>query len=413
MQCAACNATQECVVGVCRTSGNPGGGAGGGSTAGGAAGGSTAGGSAAGGSAAGGSAAGGSAAGGSTAGGSAAGGSAAGGTPDAGFSRDAGSACFRDDDCRANGQVCDTATGRCIPGRGCATNTECQFLDPADPCFLAGDQCRCDLNDGPTGFAGTCRRRLGVCDRCTEDSQCGNDVIIFGPPTGTGAGRCLPFMGDPSGARYCRRQRVGQCACGFIDDGTGYCAPQANSCAMIGCNTDAQCSSGSVCTVSRPDAGTGACAGVCVPRCRWDFARQELATPGCPPGQTCWVDSANLSPVSIFYGAGRCRPPCTSTMDCALSASNPFGGTNLVCAPENSGGTFTANRCRASGFCMDDAECPQQPPTAPARGYCDRATRTCNTDCRLGVDPVTGVPWNDCRAPYTCVSDGGMASCQL
>lgn len=110
-------------------------------------------------------------------------------------------------------------------------------------------------------------------------------------------------MGDPSGAKYCRRQRISQCACGFIDDDTGYCAPQTNSCSMIGCNTDAQCAAGSVCTVS---------------------------------------------------------------------------------APESSGGTFTANRCRANGFCIDDAECPEQPPSTPERGYCDRATRTCNTDCRTG-----------------------------
>jgi hypothetical protein len=81
-------------------------------------------------------------------------------------------------------------------------------------------------------------------------------------------------------ALHCRRQRIGACPCGFIDDGTGFCVPQSNSCAVIGCNTDAECSGGSVCSGSRPDAGSGACTGVCVPRCRWDFVRQQLVAPG-------------------------------------------------------------------------------------------------------------------------------------
>lgn len=98
---------------------------------------------------------------------------------------------------------------------------------------------------------------------------------------------------------------------------------------------------------------------------------------------------------------------------CNTDAQCAAGSVCTVSAPESSGGTFTANRCRANGFCMDDAECPEQPPSTPERGYCDRATRTCNTDCRTGVDPVTGAPWNDCRAPYACASDGGMASCRL
>jgi hypothetical protein len=335
------------------------------------------------------------------------------GTTDGGASVDGGALCQRDDDCRANGLVCDTAAGRCIPGRGCNADAECQLNDPADPCYRFGEQCRCDRNDAPTGFAGTCRRRLGVCERCVDDSQCGSDPIIFGPPDGLGAGRCVALMGDPSGAAYCRRQRVGQCPCGFIDDGTGFCAPQSNSCSMVGCNTDSQCSSGRVCSVSRPDAGAGACGGLCVPRCRWDFSLQQEAAPGCPAGQSCWVDSANLSPASLFFGAGRCRAPCTTGADCALSMTNPFGGPNLRCGGETIPGGQSLSRCRGNGQCMDDAECPATPPTSPARGYCDRASLACRTDCRPGTNPSTGLPFDDCRAPSECVADGGTAACQL
>ena len=81
----------------------------------------------------------------------------------------------------------------------------------------------------PAG-GGTCRLRKGPCEECIADSECGSDVVIFGPPDGIGAGRCKTLPNDMSGKKYCSYQRVGQCACGTIDDGTGFCRPQSNSC---------------------------------------------------------------------------------------------------------------------------------------------------------------------------------------
>ena len=52
------------------------------------------------------------------------------------------------------------------------------------------------------------------------------------------------------------------------------------------------------------------------------------------PGETCWVDSANLDPSSNYYGSGRCKPACQGDTDCKRSAGNPFGGDNLKCAGE-------------------------------------------------------------------------------
>lgn len=328
--------------------------------------------------------------------------------------------CAKDDDCRYlhAGYVCDLTSAKCIPGNGCTVDSECQSADPNDPCYYLGNpQCRCDHNDAPDSgifnYSGTCRRRLGPCEECTDDTQCGSDPIIFGPPEHVGAGVCKALPGDTTGTKYCLYQLVGQCPCGTVDDGTSHCRPQSNSCSQVGCNTDTQCPSGAVCTVNNPDAGAGSCGGLCVPRCRWDFGTKALVAPGCPPTYTCWVDSHNLDPTSPYYGSGRCKPPCDTNADCQYPA-DPFGGPNLKCAGEQlTGGGTSARRCRANGDCMDNAECPERPNDQPYLGYCDRGSFACMADCRLGADPVTGMPYKDCRSPYACAADGGAHICRL
>ena len=335
--------------------------------------------------------------------------------------------CKNDLECarNMNGSICNLMEGTCAPARvgtrlggACNDDTECQeSFDTDDACYRGGQGCICSKGDSPagTGAQGTCRRRLGPCEECLNDDQCGTNGIIFSPPDGIGVGKCTGFMGDTSGKKYCRYQKVGQCPCGTIDDGTGFCAPQSNSCSQVGCNEDKNCPSGSVCTVNNPDAGAGSCGGICVPRCRWDFINKELVAPGCPAGQTCWVDSKNLDPTSIFYGSGRCKPACNDDNDCRLGPSNPFGGSNLACrAEKDKSGGDTAKRCRANGQCMDNAECPEQPnPDNPYLGYCDKAGFTCETDCRVGDDPVTGQAFRDCRSPFACALDGGSRVCRI
>ena len=313
--------------------------------------------------------------------------------------------CAQDDDCAAlnNGTRCDQTSGRCIAATGCNVtvgDSQCQVNDPNDYCYQFGVQCRCEADPGADGgLDGVCRRRHGVCEECTTDAECGTG-FVFDP-----VGACKQLQGDSSGKKYCLQQKTGQCPCGMIDDGTGYCKPQSNSCSQVGCTVDKDCPSGSVCN-------TGGC--LCEPRCRWDFANKQTV-PGCPPGKVCWVDEANLDPTSLFYGAGRCRPPCTSDSDCKLTdAGNPYGGSKLKCAGEVlNGGGMSPTRCRADGECMDDLECPQQPVDSPYNGYCDRGALTCNADCRTGVDPVTGQPYKDCRFSYACAADGGTNVCKL
>lgn len=335
--------------------------------------------------------------------------------------------CKNDIDCakNMNGSICDLMSGVCAParigtrlGQGCQNDAECQeAFDSDDPCYSSGPGCVCNKGDSPAGSnaAGTCRRRLLPCEECKSDDQCGNDGIIFGPPGGIGVGKCTGFMGDTSGKKFCRYAKVGQCPCGTIEDGMGFCAPQSNSCSQVGCNEDKNCPSGSVCTVSQPDAGAGACGGICVPRCRWNFILKELDAPGCKPGEVCWVDSKNLDPNSIFYGQGRCKPPCNDSNDCRQSSMNPFGGMNLTCRTEKAnGGGDTPKRCRADGQCMDNAECPEPTnPDNPYLGYCDRATFACeDMTCRTGDDPVSGQPYRDCRSPFACVLEAGAKICK-
>ena len=303
--------------------------------------------------------------------------------------------CKNDFEC-GQGQICDTVTSLCVMGQSCVADFQCQSLDSADRCYRYGQQCTCDTklpDAGTSTTGGTCRLRKGPCEECKTDSECGSDVVIFGPPDGIGAGRCKTLPNDMSGKKFCSYQRVGQCACGTIDDGTGYCRPQSNSCDSVGCNIDKDCPSGAVCSVNRPDAGVGSCGGVCVPRCHWDFNIKDNSAPGCPPGNTCWVDSANLNPDSIYYGSGRCKPPCSDNADCASGGNNPFGGTNLKCSPEVlTDGTDSPKRCRANGACMDNQECPELMDAGPYLGYCDRGTFNCRADCRTGSDPISGSP---------------------
>jgi len=316
--------------------------------------------------------------------------------------------CAQDDDCSALGKPgrrCYETTGTCSASgvHGCNFDSDCNnWPDFDDYCFNGGIQCRCVIESNDAGTQGVCHRRNRPCTECTSAAQCGS-APQFDPQ-----GDCRTVPGDMSGKTYCLFRHNGPCACGYFDNGSGYCAPaQGRTCDNPGCGDDRDCPGGSVCNKTR-------CA--CEPRCRWDFQKRDVAAPGCPPGQTCWVDNENLDPDSIYYGAGRCRPPCQTDMDCAFDmTTNPHGGAKLKCAGEKlAGGGTSDKRCRANGDCMDNLECPEQPNDQPYLGYCDRGTFICHDmDCRLGNDPITGKAYGDCRSPYGCKLENGMNRCIL
>jgi hypothetical protein len=306
--------------------------------------------------------------------------------------------CIADDQCLNidPNTYCNQTTGRCVgPADPCGVDSDCNSsIDPNDYCFAGGNGCYCskDLSD-----AGICVRRRSPCQPCSDDRQCGDSVAIFQP-----VGKCLAPTGEDGGT-FCLYEASGPCSCGYVQRNDGYCEPAAgSSCSQPGCMGDNDCPPGNVCNAA-------ACH--CEPRCRWDYKQMDLAAPGCPANETCWVDEANLDPTSIYYGAGRCRPPCNSDSDCTNTTTNPQGGPKLKCGSElEMGGAMSAKRCRANG-CMDDLECPPTPDTDLSYGYCDRGSFVCKTDCRTGSDPVTMQPYKDCRPSYGCISDGGVNYC--
>ena len=149
---------------------------------------------------------------------------------------------------------------------------------------------------------------------------------------------------------------------------------------------------------------------MCEPRCRWSYALGAEDPPGCAAGSSCFVDDAQLDAGSALFAFGRCRTACLNDAGCAASVANPFGGTHLMCAPEVLlDGGASLNRCRSTG-CMDDLQCTTAAGLAP-KGYCDRFSASCATNCRLATDPVTTLPYADCRAGFSCQIDGGSTFC--
>jgi hypothetical protein len=62
---------------------------------------------------------------------------------------------------------------------------------------------------------------------------------------------------------------------------------------------------------------------------------------------------------------------------------------------------------------MDSFECEALPVSSLSLGYCDRLTLSCKTDCRVGKDPVTNLPYQDCRTGYGCQAENGINKCVM
>ena len=337
---------------------------------------------------------------------------------------DAGFSCKYDDDCAIfasadpaqPGLRCDNdaalqgslADGglpsyQCVPATPCDQDGDCSGFPPGDLDFMSwyctgGAGCRCVAEAVPdAGRAGICRRVKGTCDPCTADAECNG-------PDSQGICRALP--GDTSGGKFCFKFQNGpNCGFGLVLDTTlGACVPQSGSCDDLGCATDAHCPGGKVCNVST---------GLCEQRCSWNFDPNVRDTvPSCGPSKSCWVDAEAVASDSAYFGAGRCRPPCTADSECAYGGTFPDGRQKLKCAAEQGKSGSSLKRCRPNGECMDSRECPEAPLDSLNKGYCDRATFTCEDDCRLGLDPVTGTNFGDCKPGNKCVERNGTRTCE-
>ncbi|MBM4379737.1 MAG: hypothetical protein FJ086_10620 [Deltaproteobacteria bacterium] len=346
------------------------------------------------------------------------------GAPDAG-PVDAGFFCTYDDDCAVlakadpalGGLRCDNdamlegslADGglpsyQCIPATPCDSDGQCMGSFPpagVDPfnwyCNREGG-CRCVTEAvQDAGTAGICRRVNTTCEPCADESEC------RGPEAPGGV--CRVLQGDPTGQKYCFKVQDGPtCGFGLVNDAAGACVPQSGSCDQLGCQKDADCPGGSVCNLST---------GLCEQRCSWNFDPNIRDTvPSCGPSKSCWVDADAVAADSSYFGAGRCRPPCTADAECAYGGTFPDGRQKLKCGSEQGKGGASLKRCRPNGPCMDSRECPETSVDSLNKGYCDRATFTCQDDCRMGLDPVTGANFGDCKPGNKCVERNGARACE-
>lgn len=177
------------------------------------------------------------------------------------------------------GQLCDEATGRCVPPPDC---TVIGCPEPDEVCDALTLECRRQgdcLSDGcPAGQ--WCNART---HRCEARPGC----VVSGCPADHD---CDPTDGQ------CRRRPCGSdeaCPPGEVCLPSGECVP--------GCRADRPCADGQVCSVaSSADEGPGRCLSGC---------RDEA---DCPHGETCRPD-AEATPLP-----GLCapEPPCGVHADC-------------------------------------------------------------------------------------------------
>ncbi len=181
------------------------------------------------------------------------------------------------------GQLCDEATGRCVPPPDCtvvgcpeadevcdALTGECR---PVDDCLTAG----CP----PTQ---TCNTRT---HRCEARQGC----VVYGCP---GDLVCDPAAGLCR-TRPCRRDNA--CPAGQVCAASGDC--------VAGCRVDRACPAGSVCSVLLLPEPAGDAVGQCLTGCR-DHA-------DCPHGALCTPDPQATPPLP---GLCTLEPPCGSRADC-------------------------------------------------------------------------------------------------
>ncbi len=307
--------------------------------------------------------------------------------------------CSYDEDCGPLERCSETFT--CMPAVTCDTPDNC--LDDNDPakayCDNTGTGLGCRCVKAPGAKDGACKRRLPPCAPCTTDEQCGTDPLFFRTPFHE-PGKCLEL----DGVKVClETYSAPKCGCGlaFTIDSKLYCTPQGTTASckdgeFLCCKTDANCPpEHPLCDTVR---------GRCQDLCWYDYDKDQ--TVGCRADKVCNVDPQFLDPVSANFAAGRCGPACAVDTDCTSLRGD------FVCRPEKK----SEPRCRPPG-CISDVECPnpvmdETNPHFPYAGYCERggknagvcicgtATSTC--DCRTGKDPMTTLPYRDCKEGFKC-----------
>lgn len=269
-----------------------------------------------------------------------------------------------------SGTVCNTNTGRCVPGQvTCAADAECG--PPGRICESMQCIPGCTQPGGLQCTGGN------VCDpasgRCVNPGSCSADAECSPPARVCESSTCVPGCSQAGGI---------QCVAGEVcNTNTGRCVPVSGP-----CTTDANCSS-----------PTQVCeSGQCIPGCAQPGGIQctgntvcNASSGRCDPGPTvCTNDAACGAPSNICnMNTGACIPGCASSGCTAPDTCNTATGR---CQGPNTGlaldAACTANADCASKVCFN------------LDGVGQRCVQSCGNSA-------------DCPASFTCYDFNGAKMC--
>jgi hypothetical protein len=311
--------------------------------------------------------------------------------------------CVTDMDCagRAEGQVCETMSGRCV--ECLASRDTCpvdRYCDSTTNTCFAG--CRSDegcraITDPDAGADGgasptpRCDTRVHACVACLTDDHCPNGTLCRGNtcvpgcdmtrpcPTGQSccSGACVDTQTNLAACGACGRAcainnaspacRAGACAIERCNQGFGDC----NSMASDGCETNLQndiTHCGACGMACRPlDNATVVCrAGACVPGlCAGGFGDCDgMAANGCET-------ELRASPMHCGMCGMRCTAPANATSTCTAGAC---GFTCLAGFADCDGNA--ANGCEVN--------------TNTSAAHCGRCRNACTAGANSTAACVTG-----------------------
>lgn len=294
------------------------------------------------------------------------------------------------------GEFCNPATNTCEPG--CNNDLDC-VLDPSGKklCNQNTGQCvECLADKDDCDIGKYCDTMTNACvDGCNNDIDCVLDPK--GKTCDTNSKECVGCLASndmcPQG-QWCDPSK-NECSVGCTDNSdcnvalNQLCNPQLHQC--VGCVTDANCASGSICI-----------ANTCIPGCNDNQP--------CQPGYTC----CNFTCYDLTNDEEHCgdctticeNAPCTNVNDPNYPNCDPFPNADPLCQ----NGACTAGNCKGvwkdcnkdpidgceqnslqDGDCLcapgDMQACYFGSPGTENKGICKGGMQTCNPD---------GLSWGPC-----------------
>lgn len=294
--------------------------------------------------------------------------------------------------CNPQTEVCDTNTGRCVPGQMmCMNDAQCgppQMVCEGTQCVNGCGQAGGIQCNGATPFCNT------MTGRCEAPPPCQLDIDCMNPDQICVNMACVIRCDRPGGAA-CNSPNV-------CNAETGRCVPGGLALG-VACSFDAQCDSDVCLGVTRNMMSEQFCSTPCgaAGDCPLQFSCLYLsgaqycfgesffnppATFDTPAGGGCMTGSITCQSGWCNTGANMCLETCSRNSDCAN-----FGNNCWTFTQSNMGTNDYAHLCvqqtgtAAGQTCAVNADC--------ASGICNRYTNRCATQC---------CSENDCAASDVC-----------